>query len=70
MMKQRKKYSFVLNYGMSSSHVRLDSKLYNTLETIASNRFAPGHSENDSAEIKQAPKINMDSDSIQLLDII
>jgi len=25
MMKQRKKYSFVLNYGMSSTHLRQDS---------------------------------------------
>lgn len=46
MMRQRKKYSFVLNYGMGSSHIRADSKVYNILESLANNNFS--HELNDS----------------------
>ncbi|CDW86711.1 UNKNOWN [Stylonychia lemnae] len=62
-MKSKKKFTFVLNYSMNTCSLKQESMEYQELERICSNN----ESENGHIE---APKINLDQESIQLLDII
>eukprot|EP00347_Sterkiella_histriomuscorum_P023739 403333553 len=65
MIKRKKKYSFILNYQMAISIIRADSSLHSDLEQELKN-FQGLNDE----MYKKAPKIHIDHDSVQLLDII
>ena len=68
-LRGKRKYTFVLNYGMNVSPLNSgEDKLQNELEEA----WKEGEMFNQNEEEKyyQAPKIQMDSESIQLLEIL
>lgn len=67
-MRTKKKYSFVINYGMNPTTVRgQDENLQKELETTWKDHIDFMNQEDN---YYKAPKIQMDAESVQLLEII
>ena len=64
IIKQKKKFSFVLNYAMNVSLGTKDEKTFNDLEQAVKNESIKEE------EAKHLPKINMDQEAVDLLSVI
>ena len=62
MMRDKKKYQFVLSYSMKTNMIKSDAA-YNQYNANADLL-------DDGDKYSQAPKLQIDSDSLQLLDVI
>lgn len=66
LLKSKRKYQFVLNYGMDVGLMKKDSLALKELERQIREMNAEGEEE----EIKQRERIHIDAESLQLLDIM